>query len=281
MPPQTSVDSAPPVGLPGQIVDGDHHHNIDSFRVEETNGIAPGLACYRGTGGDWTARKAPTFAADDDAIIAAHATTAGNLVLDDASELDGVIGEARIHPPSKLDLTLSSHADFNATTWPLVFEDEDGVRRTYDFLVPDAGNTALRTPFYVSRVISLTQPAQGGTGGSFKLGTTTERAIGKRDGIGISMHSHKALIAQSTDENEVYEDEDTMPAGRKVKVWVTVENAFTAGDAVFVRCTATGDEVAGAIRVTDTDSGDCAQLMHANLVTSGDAGDLGQLEVDL
>lgn len=282
MAPQTTVSSAPAKAFPGLIVEGNHHHTIDSYRVDEANGIKPGLGLMRGTSGDLTARLPPAFSADDDAIIAAHATTAGNLVLDDASELDGVIGEARIYPPSKLDLTLSSHADFNATTWPLVYEDEDGVRRTEDFLVPDAGNIVLRTKGYVSRVISLTQPAQAGVGGSFKLGTTTERAIGKRDGIGVSMHSHKTLAENpSSTNNEVYEDEDTLPAGKKVRVWVEVENAFSAGDAVFVRCTAGVTEVQGAIRVTDSDSGDAAQLMHANLLTSGSAGDFGQLEVDL
>lgn len=279
--PQTSVASAPAVAKAGLLVTGDHHHTVDSFRVDESAGIAPGLALMRGLAGDWTARLPPTIAADDDAIIAAHATAASQLVLDDASELDGVIGEGRIYPPAKLTLTLSNHTDFDATSWPLVYEDEHGVRKTENFSVPDGGNTVLTTSGYVSRVISLTQPAQTGTGGSFKLGTSTTCAIGKRDSIGVSVFSHKALETQSISNNEVYEDFVTMPSVRRGRVWVIVENTFLAGDAVFVRCTAAGAEVKGRIRVIDTDSGDCAEWTNARLLTGGSAGELGQLEVDI
>lgn len=283
---QTSVSSTPEKGLPGGQVDADDPIDADSFRVAESGGIAPGLAVVRavssGSPVDGAARKAPAFVADDDAIIASHATVAAPTTISGAG-LDGVIGQGRIYPPSLVEVVIGGTvADVAAGDWKMVYEDADGVlREDYFTSVLNAGGTFV-SKYFVSRFISLFQPTQDGATATFKVGTTTRRAIGKRDGLGISMHSHKALeVTPASSDNEVYEDKSTMPVGKKGKFWVTVENAFLAGDAPFVRCTATGGEVAGAIRVTDTDSGDCAQLLHARLLTGGSAAGLGQLEVDL
>jgi hypothetical protein len=53
--------------------------------------------------------------------------------------------------------------------------------------------------------------------------------------LGVSLHSHKAKFSPSNDDNEKYEDEDTMPVLRHGRVWVRSESAFTAGAAAFRR----------------------------------------------
>lgn len=279
--PQTTVSAAPAKGLPGQLVDADNAPRKISTLVDEAGGIEPGLCVVRSPSeGDFVARLPPTFSADDDAILAATATSAGSVDFTGGT-LGGVIGAGRIYPPSRLDLTLSNHADFDATNWALVYEDEHGVRQEETFVVPNGGNTVLRTKGYASKVVSLNQPAQSGTGGSFKLGTTTDRAIGKRDALGLSLHSHKALVDPSSSDNELYEDEDVMPVLREGPAWVTVENTFVAGDHVYVRCVAAGAEKRGAIRAGDSDSGDCARWTEARLLSSGSAGELGKLELNV
>lgn len=99
--------------------------------------------------------------------------------------------------------------------------------------------------------------------------------------LGISVHSHKALLDPSSDDNEVYEDEETMPVLRHGRVWVEVEDAFSAGDAAFVRFEAgAGGTQLGAIR-TDADTASAVAVTGLRLLTSGGAGDLGLLEVNL
>ncbi len=280
---QTIFAENPTVAYPG--MDADSGLKDDrTVIVDETIGIEPGLAVMRGTSGDRTARLPPAFAADDDAIIPAHATAAADLTLDTsaAGELDGTIGIGRIFPPSRLELVVSAHANVDLTNWPLVFEDEHGVRKTYYFPVPDGGGVTLRTPDFVSRVISLFQPTQSGIGGSFKLGTTTDRAIGLRDLQGICVRTHKTRQDMSASNNEVYEDESEALARRFGRIYAAIENAFSAGDALFVRCTAAGAEKRGAFRVGDSDGGDCALVtVGMRLRNSGGAAGYGVIEVNL
>lgn len=278
---QTSVSQVPAKGLEGQIVEADNEPVINSVAVDEATGIKPGRVVVRSAGGD-SAAKLPVAipAADDNAIVLAHATVAADTTLSGAG-LDGVIGAGRISPPAKLELVCTAHADFNDTIFVVIYEDQDGVRRRENLNVPDGGGVTIRTEGYASKVISLFQPAQGGIGGSFQLGTTTETALGKRDVLGLSVHTHKTLATPSSSDNEVYEDEDVMPVLRKRRAWVKVENAFSAGDVVFVRGTAGVGEEQGKVRVGDDDAGDCSLATWARLMTSGGAGDLGQLEVDL
>lgn len=276
---QTTFTQTPDLAYPGMPADIGIEDDVSAV-VEETGGIEPGLVVVRGLGGDRTARLPPTVSADDDAIILAHATVAGALVLgDDPAELTGVIGAGRIYPPARLDLTLSSHANFDLSTWPLILEDENGVRITENFAVPDGGNTILRTVAYVSRVIQLTQPTQSGTGGSFKLGVSADRSLGGGDVLGVSMRTQKARNDFAVTGVDKYEDETIMPVRRQGRVYVQCENAFTAGQRPLVRCIAAGAEKLGALRVGDSDSGDCFPWPGARLVSSGGAGDLGILEV--
>lgn len=275
---QTTYSQDPSVAYPGQPADNGFKDDISTI-VEETDGIAPGLVVFRGTGGDRTARLPTSPAADVDAIIATIGSTAGEQVLDGA-ELDGDIGAGIISPAAKIDLILDSHTDWDATSATLAYEDEDGVYRTETLSIPDGGNTTVTSTGYARRVISLTIPAQTGTGGSATLGVSATRIIGGADVLGVSVRTHKTRTTFAATDSEVYDDEATMPVRRKGRIFVEVENAFVAGSGVLVRCIAAGAERLGAVRVDGTDGGDCVAWKHARLLTSGSAGEVGELEVN-
>jgi hypothetical protein len=99
--------------------------------------------------------------------------------------------------------------------------------------------------------------------------------------LGVSLHSHKAKFSPSNDDNEKYEDEDTMPVLRHGRVWVRSESAFTAGAAAFVRFSAgAGGTQLGAFR-TDADTATAVAVAGLRFLTSGSAADLALLEVNL
>ncbi len=100
--------------------------------------------------------------------------------------------------------------------------------------------------------------------------------------LGVSLRTHKARSDGAVADNENYEDESRMPVRRRGRVWVVVENAFTAGASIFGRHTAgAGGSVIGRVRVTDNDTNTCSAVAGARLVTSGGAGELGLLELNL
>lgn len=275
--PQTTYTEAPERAYPGDLAD-DGAHDIETVIVDEADGIAPGLVVLRTPNGDRAAGFPASIAADADAIKTNIGSTAGSQALD-ADDFNGVIGSGRIFPPSTIALALSLHADWNATTATLEGLDENGLPVSESLSIPDGGNATVTSENYYSRVTGLTIPAQAGTGGTAQLGTTADRTLDGGDVLGVSVRTHKALAAQSLNSNEVYEDEDPMPVLRQGRINVTVENAFRAGDRVLVRLVAGVGETLGAVRVHDTDGGDCVPWGHARLLNSGGAGELGRLDV--
>jgi hypothetical protein len=274
---QTSMAQAPSAAYPGMEADSDHNRKTTAI-VEETDGIAPGLVVMRGTGGDRTARLPPAVAADADALKTNIGSTAGVQTFTGA-DFNGVIGTGRISPPARLDLILSSHANWDATVATIIYEDENGVRQTESLSIPDGGNATVSTTGYASRIVSLAIPAQAGTSGTATLGVSASRSLAGGDVLGVVIRSHKGLVDPASADNEVYEDECEMPVLKHGTCYVTVENAFEAGDRPLVRCVAAGAEKLGAVRVGDSDSGDCFPWPGARLLTSGSAGALGLLYV--
>lgn len=98
--------------------------------------------------------------------------------------------------------------------------------------------------------------------------------------LGISAFTHKGLVNPSSEDNEVYEDNEPLPLLRKGRIWVISEDAFTPSDPVFVRVVAGVGEELGTFR-TDADTADAIAFTAARWMTSGDAGGLGVLEVNL
>lgn len=277
---QTSYSQNPAAFYEGMPVDSGPKDDASTI-VEETNGIDPGLLVFRGTDRARQATLPPATAADADAIVATFATSASQQVLDDAGELDGVIGLGRISPPSKLDFIFSNHADWDATTITLVGRDQDGVEITESVSVPNGGNATVTTTNYFSFVESITVPAQSGTSGSMTVGTKgpADRTLDGADVIGVSLLTQKARSTFVAADNETYEDEERMPVRKEGRIAVACETAFEAGQRPLVRLAATGAERLGAFRATDDDGGDCVRWNRARFITSGTAGAIGVLEV--
>jgi hypothetical protein len=275
---QTTYSAAPATAFAGMEDGTSPFREAISTVVSESAGIAPGLCVFRGTEGDFTARKPPAVAADSDSISGTPiATSASQQVLD--TELAGVIGTGLISPARKIIIVRSSHANQDAVTAVLLGFNYRGELVSENIAFADGGGDTLTSVNYYSRVVSLTIPPQGGTGGTTEIGHGVAFAIGPSDVMGVSLHTHKALVNPATANNEVYEDEDTMPVLRRGRIWVSCETAWTAGNRPLVRAIAAGAEVLGAFRGTTTDSGDAAVWEDAKFLNSGSAAGLALLEV--
>lgn len=279
---QTSYTATPTAGKAGLVTDV-HIFNelIDTGRVDRTGGIAPGLVCLRTAGGDRSVSTQPliAIAADDDAILTALATAASEQVID--TEANGVVALTRISPPRKITITRSSHADQDAVTAVLVGLDENGLPVTESFSFADGGGDSFTSSNRYSYFQSLTIPAQAGTGGTTKIGIAADATLDGMDVMGVSCLTQKALIAPSSSNNEVYEDDDVIPLLRRGRIWVPCETAWKAGECPLVRLIAAGAEVYGKVRAESTDSGDAWPWRNARFVDTGTAAGLAKLEVNL
>lgn len=276
--PQTTVTTDLVRALPGMIAHADIESGIVSAIAEVA--IPPGVLVLRGAAPSAGALPAP-LTADPDGIIESVTTSDAAVTISGAG-LSGATGAGRMSPARRITLTLSANAHFLATSWILRYFDELGVERAEAFAVPAGGDATLTSVGYASRAVSLFRPAQTGTGGAFTLGTSAEHVYTASDALGVAVHSHKALaLAPSSTGNEVYEDGDTLPVMRRGVVWCEIENEHTAGDTCFARVTVEGAEKAGALRVADTDSGDSMPVRGARVVTSGVAGALAKVEINL
>jgi hypothetical protein len=267
----------PVAAYPGMPADLGFKDDVSAV-CEETLGIDPGLVVVRGLGGDMTARLPPTPVVDVDAIKTNIGSTAGvqNLTV---ADFNGVIGAGRIYPPQRIELVLSSHADWNATNATLGYEDENGILRSETLAIPDNGNATVRSVGFASRVMTLSIPAQAGAGGTATLGISALATIDGGDTIGLAMRTQKARRDGSASDTEMHLDEESMLVRRQGRAYVIVENAFSAGDMPYVRLIAAGAEQRGAIRVGDTDGGDCVPWTRARLLNSGSAGGIGVLDI--
>ena len=106
---------------------------------------------------------------DVDAIVATGASATGSQVLS-GSALDGVSGANALPLARKLTLTLSSHADWDATTATIAGYDSLGNAISESLSIPNGGNATLTTTRRFRRVLSVSIPAQSGTGGTFTVG---------------------------------------------------------------------------------------------------------------
>ncbi len=281
---QTAYTANPAKAFPGMPADTGIKDDV-SAACDESGGTEPGLCVLRyPSNGDYAVRLPLNTGVDVDAIKTNIGSTAGIQSFTTA-DFNGVIGAGLISPAAKIDLVLSSHADWNATSATITYEDEHGVTRTETLSIPDNGNSTVSTTGYATRVLTLSIPAQAGTGGTATLGVSATRSFGLHQAaaevLGFAVRTHKTRNDGSTSNNEVYLVDEVLPVRRKGRLWVTVENAFAAGDRVFVRAIAGVGEKLGAVRVSNSDSGDCIELPGARLMNSGSASGLGLLELNL
>lgn len=274
---QTSYTLAPAAGLPGLIVDEPGGHKDVVSRMLVTAALAAGLPVMRApASGDRAAQplSAPSVG-DVDAILVTGVSTAGVQTLD--TELDGVIGTDRFVWPVNLQMVFNSHADWNATTAVVSGLDQYGRPQTEDFAIPDGGNATVTGTKFWSKVDSISVPAQGGTNGTFTVGTGTALGPIGRDVLGI-------LAWDPGREPGAWAVGEIAPVLRSGRIWVTVEEAVETEQQAFVRLVIAGAEVRGAFRASpDGTAGapDAVPLINAKFVTSTSGAGVAQLEVTL
>lgn len=204
--------------------------------------------------------EVPTAAAADaDAIIATGGSTAGIQTLTAAS-FDGTGqggGGAHLNVPSFITLTLSSHADWNATTAVLTGVTKEGVTASENLSIPDAGNATVTSTTSFWKITSLVIPAQAGTGGTFTLGVAaTGRALTGAQVLGVALRDTMVI-----DDDEL---PTTRPAAamRKGRICVETDGTVTVGAPAFVRVLTDGVKLPGMFR-DDADSGAAVALTGA------------------
>lgn len=273
---QTSYRTDELPGRPGAAYDG------SSLAITRTAEVAmrPGDLAIRGTAtasAGLGAKKLTTPpAADADAIIETIASAAAPQTI---TTLDGVIGGARMVPSRNLTLTLSNHANWDATTAVVTGEDEFGRVITEDFAIPDTGNAVVTGTKFFSKVTSLYIPTQAGTAGTADLGIGTLLGpLTSRDVLGIVRYlSARQVEDDATAEFAQY---DTLAIIHEGRAWVAVEAAVTDGQQAYVRLVAAGEEVVGGFRA-DRDGTSAAPdavpvigMRFTGISKTGDDGEL-------
>lgn len=108
--------------------------------------------------------------ADVDAIVATGASS-GSLQTLTGATLDGVVGGGSMTPLRVLTLTLSNHADWDATNATVTGIGPTGASQTETLAIPNGGNATVTGTKRWSSITSIAIPAQSGTGGTFTVGT--------------------------------------------------------------------------------------------------------------
>lgn len=242
---QTTYADQIPIGIAGQRADMGLEHRVESYLAEGAMNF--GLLVQAGTDPDKQVKPVAALpVADVDSIIeTAVATAASELVIAD-TDLDGAIGGAAIVPAQRITVALSAHADFDATTAHLHYEDASGVERVDALAIPDGGNVTLNSLLPGRRFIKLVVPAQSGTGGEITAGTDpTEVALSRRDFPGFLMYVPGDEPGSSTEDVADEKQANVLVQGTML---VTVEAAVVKGDAVWVRMVESGADLRGQVR---------------------------------
>lgn len=228
----------------------------------------------------------PSAAVDVDAFLTATATAATPVT---HTSFNGVVGSSELQPARKLTITLSNHADFDATTATVVYLNEGGRRTTEVLNIPDGGNATLTTTGYVSQLISVALQAQAGVGGSYTIGIAAMPALTIADFLGVAI---RQVIHETFASNDVwrytgggvaasatadYVDCDSVPFLSQGGIWVASEEAVSDMDPVYVRVAAgAGGSILGAFR-NDADTASCVAVTGARFVRNASAPSAGQV----
>ena len=228
-----------------------------------TSRVKPGHACT-------TATRAP--AASATALIASGGASSGSIQTIAAADMSGDLAETELFPPRNVTLTLSSHADWDATTAVVTGTDENGATVTESLSIPNGGNATVTGTQMFRTVTQLVIPAQSGTGGTFTFGVGS--TFGTVDHIVAG-----ATVRDNTRSAVNYAEGDLMPVARDAEMWVTSETAVKDGDPVYVRVRVASSETIGAVRATPS-SGYTVRLKNARFTSTNSAG-LSRVDLNL
>jgi hypothetical protein len=244
---------------------------IHSVIVESA--IAAGLLVVQGstTKIEGAPPSAPSAAAT--AIVSTPVATALTAQTVSGASLDGAVGQGLISPPKNVTLTLSNHADFDATTAVVTGEDEEGQVIEEDFAIPNGGNATVTGAKIFAKITSIYIPAQSGTGGTLTVGTGVK--LGAIDSI-----VHGVSVYDASREPGTYAVDSLMPVLREGVVWVYAETAVNPSLPVYARFVAAGAETLGRFRST-VDSTDLGRLRAARWLDTTSAEGYARLAINL
>lgn len=273
---QTTMLTDPLIARQGMKADSRIKSHVASRLVDDASGVKSGLAVVRkaapestpgGSPGTVAGMAAsPAIGVDADAIAATIASAGTAQTLSGAS-LDGAVGDAVMVPSRKVSLTLSNHADWDATTAIVTGMDANGELITESLSIPDTGNATVSGTKAFARVLSLYIPAQSGAGGTATLGIQAGgEDLGPYQLAGIALY--EPTVESAGDGSAEFLDEQDVPVLQAGGVYVTAEDTPTPDDPVYCRVTAAGAEEAGAFR-TDSDSGDAFPVRGMRWARSG------------
>jgi len=271
---QNSYAFAPAAGLPGQVARTKPGQFIASMIAAVA--LAPGLVAFTGRASGAEADKATTLtatAASATALIASGGASSGSLQTILAADMNGALGAgAELFPPRNVTLTLSSHADWDATTATVTGTDENGAAVTESLSIPNGGNATVTGTQMFRTITSLAIPAQSGTGGTFTFGVGS--VLGSVD------HLVAGLVARDITRSAVnFAAGEMTPVARVGEFFVTSETAVKDGDPVYVRVRVASSETIGAVRATPS-AGYTVRLKNARFVGTNAAG-LSRIDINL
>lgn len=281
---QLTYNSEPAIGRAGVMADSRLMKHVQS-RLAAT-AVKAGYGVFRvpgsgqpgsfiGDPGSVYQIPTPASAADVDAILATGGASSTSIQTISGAALNGVVGTSSMYPPRQVTLVLSNHADWDATNATLTYVNAVGETVSETLAIPNTGNTTLTSTGYASRVISLVIPAQSGTGGTYTIGIAVlDGTVNLADFDGIA--EYDAAITPDTATPAEYPQGATVSVVYKGAVWVTTEDACSAGAAVYVRIGGTG--TLGAFR-SDADTSNAVAVTGARYLRDSGAGALNIVEL--
>lgn len=284
---QTSYSLDMAIGRAGALVDSRPMRHVQSRLA--VGSIKAGYGVFRlpGYGHAFTrpadpgeVYQSPTAgnAADVDAILASGGASTADIQVWEGAELNGVVGDDTMYPARKVTLVLSSHADWDATTAVLSYYDEDGALKSENLSIPNGGNATVTTVDDVSRVVSLTIPAQASTGGTFTIGVAAlDSSITAADFDGVALYD-ASQVPYDTVNGYEYGDKAAVPVLRKGAIWMVAEGSVTAYAPAFIRTlSGSGGTQIGAVRA-DADTSTAIEITGSQFMKSATTGQLVPVE---
>lgn len=272
---QSSYDFAPAAGLPGQIAR--YRPGQLAVTLIALAAMTPGLVAFKGraastSGGQGQGGHMTAPAASATALIASGGASSGSQQTIAAADMNGALANTELFPPRNVTLTLSSHANWDATTAVVTGTDENGATVTENLTIPDGGGQTVTGSQIFRTITSLLIPAQAGTAGTFTFGVGSV--------FGTVDHLVEGVVERDTSRSAVaYAANESVPVVRAGEVFVTSETAVKDGDPCYVRVRAPSGETIGAVRATPV-SGETVRLKNARFRSTNSAG-LSRLELNL
>lgn len=267
---QTTFGTDPAIAYAGSPADSTPRVT-ESFVAEGAPVV--GLLCQRGTDKARQVKPVVSLTAAATALSASGLTSSASAQT--ITTFNGATGTGVISPAQQITLTLNNHADWDPTTAFVTYENAAGEVVTEPLQIPNSGNTTLSTVGAARRIVQIYLPAQTGTNGTFTVGTIpTSPVFSTRDFPGVAMYDASRMPYTT---GNAYTDDDDVPVIAKGRVYVTVEDAVTAGDPVYVRAVTSGADVAG--QFGGERAANFGLLLGARYVTSASTDGLAVVEL--